>query len=360
MQPSKTPDTPRAQHERSFVRRVLIVISLFALAFLTWQLRSVLLMLFGAVVVGSILRAIADPIARWTRVPNGIAVAIAALLIAGLIIALAWAMGAQVSSQFATLTQTLPGAWDKLQAWVNGLGFGEPLQSWRDAITGSGTGIVSRVSSFMVSFTSALANILIVVFGGIFLAAQPQFYRTGAIKLIPAARRGLVSEAMNESETALSMWLKGQLIAMIVVGTMTWIGLWLIGVPSALVLGLLAGLLEFIPFAGPIVAAIPGVLLALAQSSDLALWAIGVYFIVQQSEAYLIQPLIQQYAVDLPAVVLLFSLLAFGLLFGTLGIILAAPLTVVTYVLVKRLYVVETLDTATPIPGEDSAAEGKG
>jgi predicted PurR-regulated permease PerM len=113
-------------------------------------------------------------------------------------------------------------------------------------------------------------------------------------------------------------------------------------------------LLEFIPFAGPIIAAIPGVLLALAQSSDLALWTIGVYFIVQQSEAYLIQPLIQQYAVDLPAVVLLFSLLAFGMLFGTLGIVLAAPLAVVTYVLVKRLYVVETLDTATPIPGEDS------
>ena len=254
----------------------------------------------------------------------------------------------------------MPGAWDKLQAWVNGLGFGEPLQNWRDAISGGGTGIVSRVSGFMVSFTSALANILIVVFGGIFLAAQPQFYRTGAIKLIPAARRGLVSEAMDESETALRMWLKGQLIAMIVVGTMTWVGLWLIGVPSALVLGLLAGLLEFIPFAGPIIAAIPGVLLALAQSNDLALWAIAVYFVVQQSEAYLIQPLIQQYAVDLPAVVLLFSLLAFGMLFGTIGIVLAAPLTVVTYVLVKRLYVVETLDTATPIPGEDSKSKRAG
>jgi predicted PurR-regulated permease PerM len=355
MQPNKTPDTPRARHERSFVRRVLIVIALFALAFLLWQLRSVLLMLFGAVVVGSILRAIADPIARWTRLPNGIAVAIAALLIAGLIIGLAWAMGAQMSSQFATLTQTLPAAWEKLQTWVNNLGFGEPLRNWREAISsGGGSGIVSQVSGFMVSFTSALADILIVVFGGIFLAAQPQFYRTGAIKLIPAARRGLVSEAMDESETALGMWLKGQLIAMIVVGAMTWAGLWLIGVPSALVLGLLAGLLEFIPFAGPIIAAIPGVLLALAQSSDLALWTIGVYFIVQQSEAYLIQPLIQQYAVDLPAVVLLFSLLAFGMLFGTLGIVLAAPLAVVTYVLVKRLYVVETLDTATPIPGEDS------
>lgn len=133
---------------------------------------------------------------------------------------------------------------------------------------------------------------------------------------------------------------------------MTGAALWLLGVPSWLVLGLLAGLLEFIPFAGPIIAAVPAVLIALAQSTDLALWTIGAYVVVQHSEAYLIQPLVQQYAVELPAVILLFSLLAFGVLFGPIGVVLAAPLAVVTYVLVKRLYVIETLDTPTPIPGE--------
>ena len=94
---------------------------------------------------------------------------------------------------------------------------------------------------------------------------------------------------------------------------------------------------------------------ALAQSSDLALWAVGVYIFVQHSEAYLIQPLIQQYAVDVPAVVLLFSLLAFAVLFGPIGVLFAAPLTVVSYVLVKRLYVREALATPTPIPGEDKS-----
>jgi predicted PurR-regulated permease PerM len=354
MKPDKAKSGPPAPAaERPFVRRVLIVIALVSLAFVLWQLRSVLLMLFGAVVVGTIVRAVAEPIARWTRLPDGIAVAVAALLIAGLIVALTWMMGAQVSSQFETLTRTLPESWAKLEQWARGLGLGEPLRNWQRAMSdGGSTGIVSRVSGLALSFTSAFGNILIVIFGGIFLAAQPQFYRTGAIKLVPTAKRKLVAEAMDESEKALRLWLKGQLMAMIVVGVMTWLGLWLIGVESPLVLGLLAGALEFIPFAGPIIAAIPGVMLALAQSSDLALWTVGVYIIVQHSEAYLIQPLIQQYAVDLPAVILLFSLLAFGMLFGTLGVVLAAPLAVVSYVLVKRLYVVETLDTPTPIPGE--------
>ena len=143
-----------------------------------------------------------------------------------------------------------------------------------------------------------------------------------------------------------------QLIAMAAVGTLTGVGLWLLGVHSALVLGLIAGLMEFVPYLGPILSAVPGILLALALSPDLAIWVALLYFAVQQFEGYVLTPLVQQYAVDLPGVVLLFSLLAFGTLFGTLGIVLAAPLTVVTYVLVKRLYVIEALHTPTPIPGE--------
>ena len=155
-----------------------------------------------------------------------------------------------------------------------------------------------------------------------------------------------------ESERALRLWLKGQLIAMVAVGLLVGLGLWALGMPSALALGLLAGMLEFIPFAGPLIAAIPAILLALAVGPDMALWVLLLYFAVQQFEGYVLTPLVQQYAVDLPGVVLLFSLLAFGTLFGTLGLILAAPLTVVSYVLVKRLYVIEALHTATPIPGE--------
>lgn len=329
----------------------MIVIALAALALLFWQLRSVILMLFGAVVVAAIIRAIADPIARVTRLPNGVSVIIAALIIFGVIGGAIWMMSAQITAQTQVLTERLPEAMDKLEAWVADLGLGTEMRNWRAAMS-SGTGILSAVSTFMSSLANAFANLLIVIFGGIYIAAEPKFYRTGLIKLVPHDKRGTVSEAILESERALRLWLKGQLFAMIIIGVMTGFGLWLIGVPSPLVLGLLAGLLEFIPFAGPIISAVPAVLIAMTQSTDLALWAIGVYVVVQHFEAYLIQPLIQQYAVELPAVILLFSLLAFGVLFGTIGIILAAPLAVVTYVMVKRLYVIETLDTPTPIPGE--------
>lgn len=349
---NKNGKTSKLSNDSRFVRRVMIVIGLAALAFAIWKLRTVLLMLFGAVVVASIVRAIADPISRWTRVPSGVAVAIAAILIFAAIGGIGWLIGGIFTQQFEVLTQTLPQAIDKLQAWVARMGFFEQLQNWRSAIS-SGTGILSTVSSFATSATNAIANILIVIFGGIFLAAEPKFYRAGLIKLIPPDKRATVSEAILESERALRLWLKGQLMAMVVIGVMTAAALWLLGVESWLVLGLLAGLLEFIPFAGPILSAIPAVLIALAQSTHLALYVIGAYVLVQHAEAYLVQPLIQRYAVDLPAVILLFSLLAFGVLFGTIGVVLAAPLAVVSYVLVKRLYVIETLETETPIPGEE-------
>ena len=344
----------KQREDSRFVRRIIVVLALAALAFAAWQLREVLLMLFGAVVVASIVRAIADPISRWTRLPSGLAVALAALNMFGAIGVNGWLIGGVFAEQFDVLTKTLPQSIDKLQAWVARMGFTNELQNWRSAIS-SGNGILSTVSSFASSAANALANILIVIFGGIFLAAEPKFYRTGMIKLIPADKRANVAEAMLESERALRLWLKGQLIAMVVIGAMTATALWLLGVESWLVLGILAGLLEFIPFAGPIIAAVPAVLIALAQSTDLALWVIAAYVLVQHAEAYLIQPLIQRYAVDLPAVILLFSLLAFGVLFGTIGVVLAAPLAVVSYVLVKRLYVIDTLETDTPIPGEGKA-----
>jgi predicted PurR-regulated permease PerM len=339
--------------DAKFVRRALMVIALAALALLLWQLRSVLVLLFGAVVMGTIFRAIADPLSKHLRLPDPVAMLTSVLLIVAIFVGVGWLLGQQIAAQTDALTQTLPRALGRVDQWLGSFGLSHPFQAWFSQLHNSGGTLVSRFGNWLSTASNGLANFLIVLFGGIFLAAEPGFYRTGAIKLVPPARRGLVSEAMDESERALRLWLKGQLIAMLVIGSMTAAGLWLLGVQSWLVLGIIAGFFEFIPFAGPILSAIPGVLIALVQSPELALWTTLMYIFVQQSEAYLIQPIIQQYAVDVPAVVLLFSLLAFAVLFGVIGILFAAPLTVVTYVLVKRLYVIEALDTPTPIPGED-------
>lgn len=345
---------PRGGSETGqFVGRVLIVLTIAAAFFLAWQLRSVLLLLFGSIVIATVFRSLADPIRRYARLPDGAAVGAAVLIVVGMLGGVGWLFGSQISSQWRALTETLPDAWNSFVERLSGFGIPDDILSWNTLAPDGGGGLLASAAGFLMSLGGALGTTLLLIFGGIFLASQPNFYRTGAVKLIPPDRRALVAEAMDDSEKALRLWLKAQLFSMVLVGVLTGVGLWLVGVPSAIVLGLIAGLLEFIPFAGPILAAIPGVLLGFSHSPELGLWAMGVYFAVQQAESYLIYPLVQQWAVHIPAAVLLFALMAFAILFGPLGVIFAAPLAVVTYVLVKRLYVVEALHTATPIPGDE-------
>lgn len=336
--------------EARFIRRVLIVIGLLSLAFLAWSLKVVLLMVFGAVVVATLFRALAAQFERL-KLPHGIALALSVLTIFGVVALAATLFGQQLVSQAESLTQAVPKAWASLQQRLAGFGLEPQLQQMNPV--GKTSGIAASLGSFVMSLGSGVADAFLIIVGGIFIAATPRFYTTGMVKLVPEQSRGLVSKALEDSGKALQLWLKAQLLVMLIVGTATGIGLWLIGVPSALALGLLAALLEFIPFVGPILAAIPAVLIAMAIDPQLALWTVGVYLVVQQLEGNALQPLLQQWAVELPGAVLLFSLLACGTLFGPLGVIFAAPLTVVIYVLVKRLYVQEALNTATPIPGED-------
>jgi predicted PurR-regulated permease PerM len=341
--------------DRQFVRRVLIVLGLTTLFILAWQLRTLLLMFFGAVVVATVFRAFADRLERVIGCRPGLAVGLSITLILALAIGLAALFGSHIVEQVHTLRVTLPIAWHAFEARMGDLGLGEQIKHLAENIRAPGGSSFSAFAGTILSIGSGIADVIVVIVAGVFLAMQPRFYLTGAVKLIPPGKRALALEAVTESEGALRLWLRGQLIAMVVVGLLTGFGLWALGMPSALTLGLLAGVLEFIPFVGPILSMIPAILLALAVSPDLALWVLLLYFAVQQFEGYILTPLVQQYAVDLPGVLLLFALIAFGGLFGTLGVILAAPLTVVTYVLVKRLYVIETLHTPTPIPGEGKA-----
>jgi predicted PurR-regulated permease PerM len=346
-------ETRDTSSERQFVRRALIVIGLVGLTYIFWELRTVFLMLFGAVVIASIFRAVADLICRWTPLPPGAATALSILLVLGSVGGLIAVFGSHVGEQAQSLREALPTAWKALEARIGDYGLSAQFERLVSTISTPGGGSLSTFGRTVMSIGSGLADLLVLIFAGVYLAAQPNFYRAGMIKLVPPARRKIAADAMRESERALRLWLKGQAIAMLAVGLCTGLGLWALGMPSALLLGLLAGLLEFIPFAGPLIAAIPAVLLALAIGPEMVMWVALLYLVVQQLEGTLLTPLVQQYAVDLPGVILLFSLIAFGILFGTLGVILAAPLAVVTLVLVKRLYVIETLNTPTPIPGED-------
>lgn len=343
---------PRESEHADFIRRTLIVAAIAAGAFLAWKLRFVFVLLFGAVLIATIIRAVAGPLKKHLRLPDAIAVAIAVILIVGLVGSTVWMISSQITSQTEQMSEAMPKAVATIDEWLGGFGMQHPVQSWLGHFKSDNSVIVAHFEGWLSSLTLVVTSMLIVVFGGIFLAAQPRFYGVGAIKLIPPERRALIAEAGADSAVALRLWLKGQIVAMVAIGVLTYVGFLIIGIPSALVLSIIAGLLEFVPYAGAVASAIPAVMVALVQGPEYAVWTVVMYVVVHHLEAYVLQPVVQQWAVEVPAVIMLFSLLAFGLLFGFIGILFAAPLAVVSYVLVKRLYVVEALDTPTPIPGE--------
>lgn len=194
------------------------------------------------------------------------------------------------------------------------------------------------------------------VFLGLFLAADPGLYRRGLLRLIPLRARPRWETALIEAGHALERWLLGQLVAMVCVGVLTGLGLWALGIPLALSLGILAGALDFVPYIGPIAAALPAFLMGLTQSPNLALYVALLYVVVQQIKGNVIVPLAQRWAVSLPPALGIISVIVFGLIFGVPGLLFATPLMVVTLVLVRKLYIEGVLEQSS----ERSSGPGAG
>jgi predicted PurR-regulated permease PerM len=350
-----------------FIRRVLILLGILAAVALLFSLSQLLMLMFGSVVVATVLTAVAKPIQRWLRLPRGVSLTMAILLLLGLIGGAFALFGSQAIAQAQQLGDQLPAAWDQFRGRLGQWGISLPdIRAENQAVAPGlpeigilpdpmrqlDQDLVTRVGRWLMNVFQAIGNTLLVLVGGIYLAAEPQLYRTGLLKLIPKKERPIIDDAYQHTARALQYWLLGTAISMLAVGSLTWLGLWALGVPSALALALLAGILEFVPFIGPVASSIPAILIAFTGGLDLAIWT-GLLFVgVQQIEGNVIQPIAQRYAVDLPPALLLFSIVAAGFLFGIVGVIFAAPLTVVAYVLIKRLYVREALHTQTTLPDE--------
>ena len=171
--------TKQGGSEHLFVRHVLIVLGLGAVFFLIWQLRILLLMLFGAIVIASIFRAVADMICKYTRLPSGVSTGLAILLVLGSLAALIALFGSHVAQQVATLRETLPAAWRTLEQRVGDIGLSEQLDRLVATATTPGGGSLSGFGRTLLSIGSGLADLLVVIFAGIYLATQPNFYRIG-------------------------------------------------------------------------------------------------------------------------------------------------------------------------------------
>jgi predicted PurR-regulated permease PerM len=341
---------PPAFKDADFVRRVLIVLGLGALALLVWNVSDVLLLAFASVLVAVILRAFADVLAERTPIPRRWALTVAGLLILFGFVAVSVLFGAQMRAQIAGISEQLPSA---LNSFGRQIGVRD-LTTQLPQMIGLGTGgaFVARLAGIGVAVFGGLADFLLVVIAGVFIASDPTVYRDGLVKLFPPSQQERIRDSLAAIGEALKLWLATQLISMTFVGVSAALGLWLIGLPSPFALGLIAGLLDFVPFVGPILGALPAVLIASTIDGATMLWTIALFTVIQQLESNVVFPMVGRRMVSLPPALALFAIVASGVLFGPLGLVVGFPLAVVVFVLVKKLYVRETLGEETPVPGE--------
>lgn len=355
-----TRPTGDAGAHQGFIQRVLLVAAVIALALLLWLWREVVLLAFAAILIAVGLHGIADPISRRTPLKNGWALSAAGLLLVSVLGGIFWLFGAQIGAQVGDLIMRLPEGWARASEWIAQWPGGVMLVSELNNLgrgTGEVAGLVSRVGGFTMSMVGAVFDGFVVLFAAIFLAISPREYRNGFLILFPSSQRRAVDDALSASAVALRKWLLGTLVSMTVVAVLVGVALWLLGVPSFVALALIAGVAQFVPVVGPLVAAVPGVLLALGVSPQTALWTALAYFVASQLEANLIYPVIQKRAVSLSPALTLFAILAMGALFGPLGVLLATPILVVATIFVVKLYVNRTLGENALVPGQNNSAE---
>jgi predicted PurR-regulated permease PerM len=316
---------------------------------LLWQLQQPLLLLFGAVLVALALRALARPLSRHGVLKMRHAVLLATLVLTLAIAAALWLLGGPLSTQFEELRNQLPQSWRAAERWLRERPFGPRiLDSLQDGDSMPWDGIAGMA----MRTANAASGLLLIVLIGIYLALDAGLYRDGMVRLVPPRRRGLARDALDATGDALTRWLLGQAVMMVVVGVVVTVGLSLLGVPLALALGVIAGVLEFVPFFGPIVSGLLAVLVAFSLGPQQALYVALLFVVVQQLEGNVLMPLVQRWAVHLPPALAVAGVVVFGSLFGIPGIVFGTPLSVVTMVLVKRLYVEHLLERA---PTHDDA-----
>ncbi|WP_439533974.1 AI-2E family transporter [Polymorphobacter sp.] len=320
----------------SIFRRTLVVMAAIGLAVVTWQLQQLLLLLFASILAAQMFHGLAAVIKQRLRLPFAIALALAVILPLAAIMLIFGLFGSLMIDQFALLAQQLPVSMKAIEAWLATSAAG------REVIAGIGSyaprveTVVDLVQTGLTNFGSGISQLIIVLVAGVYLAAQPGLYLRGLTRVIERLGGRSVEGVLEAIHVALGAWLKAQAVSMAFVAVGTSIGLSLVGLPSALAIGFVAGLCEFVPYLGVILVSVPAVLIGFSISPETGIFTILALFVVQQVQGNVVTPMAQGKLADLPPALTIFSLIAAALLFGPLGVILAVPLTVVGMVLFRR------------------------
>lgn len=327
---------------------IVIVLSLYIL----WQIRQVLLLIFAAVVLASTLNRLAQRI-QGLGVKHGFSVflSVASLLVG--ILCFFWLIVPPFVQQFQELTYRVPQGFALFNRWLAQLeslvpsellpylpnlnSLIEQAQPFINQILGNSFAFVSSSLEVLVKV------LLVIVLTGMFLA-EPQAYRRLFIRLFPSFYRSRINGILDQCELSLEGWITGAFIAMSVVGILSMIGLYLLGVKAALALGVLAGFLNLIPNLGPTLSLIPAMAIALLDNPWKPLLVFILYLVIQQIDANLVTPTVMAHRVSLLPAVTLISQLFFVTFFGFLGLFLALPLTVVAKIWLQEVLIKDVLD----------------
>ncbi|MGH7663512.1 MAG: AI-2E family transporter [Gemmatimonadaceae bacterium] len=373
------------------LRAAALVIAMYVVIQLLWHTSVLIFVIFLAMLFGLAVSAGVDRLQRF-RIPRGIAAALIVLSFFGLLVGFGAIMAPTLAEQSRELQERLPQAIEKVEGWVNqnrtgALGFllddgsvetavdplapappaadsgvldagaAQPAATMRDRIGEQLRASTRYLFPFLSSTVAIFSGILLVVFVSIYIAADPRVYHRGIMHLFPHGMRERAGEVFSTTATVLRKWLVTQLIGMTTIGVVTTIVLLVLDVRAAFALGLLAGLLEFVPTVGPIISAVPAIAMGFLDSPEKALWVTLAYIGIQFFENTILIPNLMREGLDIPPALTLVAQALMAMLFGFLGLLVAVPMLAAIMVPIKLLYVEGVVGDEVDILDENNDEE---
>ncbi len=298
---------------------------------------SVFLLLLAGILIALFFRGLSGLICRKTKWKEGVCLATAVIGILLLLVGMFWLIGAKLQQQISQLSDTLPTTIENAKAQLNQHPIGKKIVE-KATSPKSMQNAQQVAGAFFKTTFGVFGDIYVVLFLGIFFTVSPQIYKRGAVKLIPVSGQEKGEAVLDKLGENLKKWLKGKFFAMFVVMVLTAIGLLILGMPMWLVLAIIAGILNFIPNFGPLIAMIPAVLVAFLQGPATAAIVAGLYILIQVVESNFITPMVQQRLVSIPPALIILAQLLVSPLTGGWGLVLATPLMLIVMTVVQELY----------------------
>lgn len=333
------------------------IVAFAALLALIWYAAATLFLLFAGILFAVFLSALSSLLQRLLGGPHALRLVIVCLALLLLFAGIILLGGNAIGSQAALLANTLKSQVGTVKDFLDQHGVdtsminlsalgggsdhanGPPkLPSAGDIASGTST-LLGQTFKIVVGLFAAIGNIFVVLLLGVLLAAQPSLYRNGALRFVPADRRAGAAALFDDLGETLRRWLLGQIVLMMSLFLLVWIGLAIIGIPGSLALGVQTGLLCFIPTVGTVIAGVIIVLASLGSGWAAVAGAVVLYLVIQFLEGNVLTPLIQRRAIEIPPATIFGSQILLGFLFGIWGIALALPLIAVIKVCLRHAYV---------------------